>query len=353
MSRFFSERFASLSPYVPGEQPQDMQYIKLNTNESPFPPSPKVAAAVTKEEVERLRLYSDPESRLLTQAIARACGVKEENVLATNGSDEILAFCFMAFCDGEREMVYPDISYGFYPVYAKLLGLKVNTVPLKEDLSINVDSFCGIGKNVIIANPNAPTGICLSLEKIEKIVASNKDYVVIIDEAYVDFGGESCIPLVEKYDNLVVIQTLSKSRSLAGGRVGFAVASVPLIQDLKTIKYSFNPYNINRLSAIAGREAMLDAEYFSACTKKIIANREYTVKALAELGFTVLPSKANFIFAKSTLIGGKELYLALKKNGILVRHFDKERISEYVRITIGTREQMEALISLIGKILAE
>ena len=350
MSRFFSSKYSSLEAYNPGEQPKDMQYIKLNTNESPFPPSPKVTE-YAKLESEKLNLYSDPESRALTQKAADLFGVKYENVLMTNGSDEILNFAFMAFCDDKKGIAFPSISYGFYPVFAELNHIPYKEIPLKDDFSINVDDYCNIGMNVVIANPNAPTGLALSVEDIEKIVTTNADSVVIIDEAYVDFGAESVIPLTKKYDNLLVTQTFSKSRSLAGARLGFGIGNEALIADLNTIKYSTNPYNVNRMTSAAGIAALEDNDYYMNNCKTIAENREYTKAELAKLGFETLDSKANFIFTRCDKIGGGEFYLTLKKMGILVRHFSKPIISDYVRITIGTKEQMDALLTATKEIL--
>lgn len=350
MSRFFSSKYSSLEAYTPGEQPKDMQYIKLNTNESPFPPSPKVTE-YAKLESEKLNLYSDPESRALTQKAADLFGVKYENVLMTNGSDEILNFAFMAFCDDKKGIAFPSISYGFYPVFAELNHIPYKEIPLKDDFSINVDDYCNIGMNVVIANPNAPTGLALSVEDIEKIVTTNADSVVIIDEAYVDFGAESVIPLTKKYDNLLVTQTFSKSRSLAGARLGFGIGNEALIADLNTIKYSTNPYNVNRMTSAAGIAALEDNDYYMNNCKTIAENREYTKAELAKLGFETLDSKANFIFTRCDKIGGGEFYLTLKKMGILVRHFSKPIISDYVRITIGTKEQMDALLTATKEIL--
>ncbi|MDD6276164.1 MAG: histidinol-phosphate transaminase [Clostridia bacterium] len=350
MSRFFSSKYKSLEAYTPGEQPRDMKYIKLNTNESPYPPSENVTRAV-KAESERLNLYSDPESRDLTQVIADRYSVGYENVLMTNGSDEILNFAFMAFCDSQKGIAFPNISYGFYPVFAQLNGLPFKEIPLAEDFSINVEDYCNIGMNIVIANPNAPTGLALSLDDIEKIVASNPDSVVIIDEAYVDFGADSAVGLTKKYDNLLVTQTFSKSRSLAGARLGYCIGDEKLINDLNTIKYSTNPYNINRMTSAAGIAAIESDKYYMDNCKKIAETRAYTKSELERLGFTVLDSKSNFLFAKPDKIGGGEYYLTLKKMGILVRHFDKELIKDYVRITVGTPEQMKALIEATEKIL--
>ena len=352
MSRFFSEKYASLDAYVPGEQPKDKKYIKLNTNESPFPPSSSVIDAVSREACE-LMLYSDPESYALTKKCAELYGVSREMVLMTNGSEEILNFAFMAFCDKNRPIVFPDITYGFYPVFAELNGIPYEEIPLTEDYRVNYRDYVGIGKNIVIANPNAPTGIALPISEIEEIVKSNPDNIVIIDEAYVDFGAESAVSLVHKYDNLIVTMTFSKSRSMAGARLGFGIANEALIRDMNTIKYSTNPYNVNRMTAVAGVAALSDNSYYMNNCRIIEENREYTKQRLEELGFSVLPSKANFLFATSPDISGKELYLALKESGILVRHFGKARIKEYNRITVGTRADMDSLISTVEKILKE
>ena len=347
MSRFFTDKFASLTPYTPGEQPRDMQYVKLNTNESPFPTSPAVAAAVA-EQCGKLQLYSDPESTALRAKLAEVYGVKPTQVLVSNGSDEVLNFAFMAYGD---EVVFPDISYGFYPVFAQLNHIPYTQIPLKEDFSIDPQDYMGINKTVVIANPNAPTGLCLPLEDIEAIAKSNPDNVVVIDEAYIDFGGESAIALVDKYENLLVIQTFSKSRSMAGARLGFCIGNEKLIADLNTIRYSTNPYNVNRMTEFAGVAALQDNDYYMANAKTIMENRAWTKKALENLGFSVLDSKANFLFAKSDRIGGEALYKELKSRGVLVRHFNKPRIDAFNRITIGTMEQMKILIRNITEIL--
>ena len=352
MSRFFVDKYSKLVPYTPGEQPKDMNYIKLNTNESPFPPSKEVSEAV-KEEANKLQLYCDPVCTELTNKIAEIHGVSFDEVLATNGSDEILNFAFMAFCDNKNPIVFADITYGFYSVFADLNNIPYEIIPLKDDFSIDINDYIGINKNIVIANPNAPTGRYLEKSDIEKIVSSNPNNIVIIDEAYIDFGGESACTLVHKYDNLLVTGTFSKSRSLAGGRLGFGIGNKALISDLNTIKYSTNPYNVNRLTQVAGTKALENNSYYMDNCKTIIKNREYTEKALTELGFYVIPSKANFVFAKSDKIDGEALYLKLKAKGILVRHFTKERIKDYNRITIGTMEQMNALIQAIKEILKE
>ena len=350
MSRFFSEKYASLTPYTPGEQPKDMQYVKLNTNESPFPPSPAVTAAAA-EQSGKLQLYSDPESTALREKLAQVYGVKPSQVLATNGSDEVLNFAFMAFADEKSPLAFPDISYGFYPVFAELNHIPYTQIPLKDDFSIDPADYMGINKTIVIANPNAPTGLCLSLAQIEEIVKTNPNNVVIIDEAYVDFGAESAVALIDRYDNLLVTQTFSKSRSMAGARLGFGIGNEKLIADLNTIKYSTNPYNVNRMTEFAGVAALEDNAYYMENAKTIMANRQWTREQLEELGFTVLDSKANFLFAKSDRIDGEQLYLQLKKRGVLVRHFTKPRIAPYVRITVGTAEQMQILVDNIKKIL--
>ena len=354
MSRFLAERYATLAAYTPGEQPTDQKYIKLNTNESPFPPSPGVIQAINQDAVAALRLYPDPECGALREQLAARFGFEKENIFVSNGSDDILNFSFMAFCDGNRcGAAFPEISYGFYKVYADLYGVDAKMIPLAKDFSICESDYFGLDRTVVIANPNAPTGIALSVAQIEAILQSNPDNVVLIDEAYVDFGAESCVELVRSYDNLLVVRTFSKSYSLAGGRLGFAIGNQGLIEDLNKIKYSTNPYNINRLTMIAGTEAIKENDYYMQNCRIIEQNRAYTTDALRALGFEVLDSKANFVFARSSQIGGEELYLELKKRGILVRHFSKPAISEFNRITIGTLDEMQALVATVKKILKE
>lgn len=352
MSKYFSKLHKNLKAYTPGEQPRKRKYIKLNTNESPYPPSAGVMAA-TAAEISCLHLYSDPECTELVSLMAARFGVEKENVLMTNGSDEILNFAFMAFCDGEHPIVFPDITYGFYPVFAELNHIPFETIPLCDDFSIDVNDYVGIGKNIVIANPNAPSGLLLSLSDIEKIVSSNPDNVVIIDEAYIDFGGESAVSLIKKYDNLLVTGTFSKSRSMAGARLGFGIASKELIRDLATMKYSTNPYNVNRMTMAAGAAALREDDYYMENCKKIIATREKTKETLEDMDFFVTDSKANFLFAKSDEIGGEELYLKLKEKGVLVRHFSTEKIKEYNRITIGTAEEMSRFTAIVKEILNE
>ena len=353
MSRFMNPRYATLEAYTPGEQPRDRKYIKLNTNESPYPPSPEVMKAVTQAEIEDLRLYSDPEGTLLRESLAGLYGLKAENVFLSNGSDDILNFSFMAFCGGAVEAMFPDITYSFYPVFAELNGVSYQTVPVKADFSIDPSDYYHAGKFIVIANPNAPTGMALSREEIRGIVASNPDRVVLIDEAYVDFGAESAYPLIQEFDNLLVVMTYSKSRSLAGARLGFALGNAALIEDLNKLKYSTNPYNVNRLTLAIGRAAIVSDAYFRNNCEKIIATREKTRTVLEGLGFTVLPSKANFVFIKREGIDGQTLYETLKKRGILIRHFSKDTISQYNRVTIGTEEEMEAFLQAVTEIVME
>lgn len=351
MSRFLSDRFATLTPYTPGEQPRDQQYIKLNTNESPFPPSPRVLAAVNCDEVKKLNLYPDPTASELVKKLAEYYGVEKKNVFVSNGSDDILNFSFMAFCDKKNGAVFPEISYGFYEVYAHLCGIDYKKIPLKEDFSIDPADYFNADGMVVIANPNAPTGLALTLAQVEEIVKSNPDRVVLIDEAYVDFGAESAVALTKKYENLLVVQTYSKSRSLAGARLGFAIANENLIADLNTIKFSTNPYDINRLTQIAGIAALLDADYYKECNKNTAEIREYTKAELKKRGFVMTDSLANFIFVRSDKIKGWDYYFSLKNEGVLVRHFSSDKTKDYVRITIGTKEQMDALLAATDKIL--
>ncbi len=351
MSKFLNSRYSSLEVYTPGEQPKDKQYIKLNTNESPFPPSPKTIAAVNAEEMKDLRLYSDPECSALKKALAAQETVAYDQIFVSNGSDDILNFAFMAF--GEKGVVFPEISYGFYKVFGQLHGLDCETIPLKEDFSIDPWDYQGNGRLIVIANPNAPTGLCLDPEAIEELLKRNPDSLVLIDEAYIDFGGKTCLPLIQEYKNLLVVRTFSKSRSMAGARLGYCFADREIIEDLRKIKYSTNPYNINRLTLAAGTAAAEDGKYYADNCRKIVENREYTSLELEKLGFHVIPSKANFVFAESDRIDGKELYLKLKEHGILVRHFDTEKIRNFNRITIGSMEEMKKFIKTVKEIMEE
>ena len=352
MSKYFSSKFASLEPYVPGEQPQDMSYVKLNTNESPFDP-PKEVVPVIRDAARNIRLYSDPESAELRQAIADYYGLEPENVMATNGSDEALNYAFMAFCDEEHPIVFPEITYGFYPVIATLNNIPFETISLREDYTIDSREYEGINKNICIANPNAPTGIAMALEEIEQIVRTNPDNIIIIDEAYVDFGARSAVPLLYRYDNLLVTQTFSKSRSLAGGRLGFILGAKDLIADMNTLRNASNPYNINRMTAKAGIVTLRENTYFKNSCQAIQFNRRYTSRALEALGFEILPSSANFLFIRSERIGGEELYLRLKEKGVLIRHFSDPKISDWNRVTIGTKVQMDKFLAKVEEIFVE
>ena len=352
MSKFFSDKYASLVPYTPGEQPRDMQYIKLNTNESPYPPSPK-AQALAAEAAGRLQLYPDPECTALVNEMAKLYNVKASQILLSNGSDEVLNFAFMAFCDSKTPALFADITYGFYKVFAQINCLPYIEAPLNDDFTINKADYIGANKTIFIANPNAPTGIALTLDEIEEIVKSNPDNVVVVDEAYVDFGAQSAVSLVDKYDNLLVTQTFSKSRSMAGARLGFGIGCEALINDLKTVKYSTNPYNINSMTLAAGLGCIMDEEYTRKNCAEIMATRQYTADKLKELGFEMTQSLTNFLFCKHPTFDGKKLYKKLKESGVLVRHFNTEKLCQYNRITIGTKEQMDALIQKTKTILED
>lgn len=350
MSRFFSAKYASLKPYVPGEQPRDRRYIKLNTNESPFPPSPK-AQQYAAEAAKNLQLYSDPDCTAITQKAAQLYGLKPSQIFFGNGSDEVLYLAFSAFCDENSPAYFPDITYGFYKVFAQFLGIPAVQLPLDQDFDICIEQYFCVDGTVFIANPNAPTGKLLSLMQICQILEKNPNRVVVIDEAYIDFGGESAVKLINRYDNLLVTQTFSKSRSLAGGRLGMGFGSEALISDLRTAKYSINPYNVNSMTMAAGLGSLEDEAYTRENCRTVMENREHTTGRLRELGFTVLDSMANFVLAGNPAITGAELYSRLKEKGILVRYFDTERLRPYVRITVGTAEQMDALLAAIKEIL--
>ncbi len=348
MSRFLLKRYADMESYTPGEQPRDMEYIKLNTNESPYPPAPDVVECITNTDIELLRLYSDPTGKELKEKLAALYGVKAENVFLSNGSDDILNFAFMAY--GGNGAVFPDITYGFYTVFCDLHGVEYTQIPLKDDFSVDYNEYLGLNKLVVIANPNAPTGMSISVGEIEEIVKANPRSVVVIDEAYVDFGGQSCYRLTEKYENLLVVRTFSKSRCMAGGRLGYAIGCVGLIEDLEKIKYSTNPYNINRLTAKLGIATVEAEDYYREKCKEVIETRTFTKLQLEELGCTVTESDANFLFVRHPVLDGNTVYERLKKHGVLVRHFSKERIKDYNRVTIGTRAQMEKFIDIMREI---
>ena len=352
MSRFFSSRLSALTPYTPGEQPQERKYNKLNTNESPFPPSP-LAQRLARQEAGSLQLYSDPEVKKLVEIGAEVFNVAENEILFTNSSDEALNFCFIAFCDETHPAVFPDITYGFYPVFADINQVPYEEIPLKEDLTIDISDYFQKAGTIFIANPNAPTAIALRRSEIEEILKQNLYNVVVVDEAYVDFGAESCVPLIKEYDNLLVTQTFSKSRSMAGARLGMGIGNPELIRDLNAIKYSINPYNVNSLTSAAGVASLKLDEYNMKNCEIIMETRSRSERALRELGFEMTTSQTNFLFARHPDISGEDLYLELKKKGILIRHFSKERIKDYNRITVGTPEQMEKLTAAIKQILEE
>lgn len=351
MSTFFSGALKNLAPYTPGEQPQDQQYVKLNTNESPYPPSAGVITALNAKEASDLRLYSDPECKELKKALADYYKVEPENIYVGNGSDEALNFAFLSYATDGRGVAFADITYGFYPVFADLYHIPVQIVPLKSDFSIAPEDYYGLNKTIVIANPNAPTGMALSRDAIEGIVKANPDSVVVVDEAYVDFGAESCVELTKIYPNLLVVQTYSKSRSMAGARLGYAIGNAELIRDLETVKFSTNPYNVNRLTLRAGVQAIAEQDYYTENCKKIMDTRAYTKEKLDKLGFTVLDSRSNFLFARKPGTDGGAIYRGLKERGVLVRHFDKDPIRDYNRITIGTQEQMDIFLTKLEELL--
>ena len=350
MSRFLSGALRQLVPYVPGEQPHQRRYIKLNTNESPYPPAPGVLRAVGVEAAD-LRLYPDPEARELKAALAARHHVGPENIFVGNGSDEVLNFAFLAFASDGRGAAFADITYGFYPVFCSLYHIPTRIVPLRENFTLDPEDYYGLGRTIVLANPNAPTGLALGRAQVEEIVKANQDSVVIVDEAYVDFGGESCVELTRRYGNLLVVQTFSKSRSLAGARLGFAVGNRELIADLETIKFSTNPYNVNRLTLRAGAEALAEQRYYDKCCQAIMETRDRTAEQLRGMGFTVLPSRTNFLFVCREGLDGAAIYRGLKDRGVLVRHFDQARIQNFVRVTVGTPEQMNIFLEKLRELL--
>ena len=350
-SPYWSDIVSRLDPYVPGEQPRDQQYIKLNTNESPYPPAPGVARVLTGFDSDALRRYPDPESRELVDALARYHGLASEQVFVGNGSDEVLAHSFNAFFQQEEPLLFPDISYSFYPVYCGLYRIEYVTVPLDDRLEIDIAGYRRANGGIILPNPNAPTGIALGLAAIRALLADNPESVVVIDEAYVDFGAESAVALIDEFPNLLVVQTFSKSRNLAGLRLGCALGHPQLIEALQRIKNSFNSYPVNQLSSAIGIAALADEAYFRKCRDRIVANRDRVAGSLAKLGFELLPSSANFVFAHHPDRDAGELYRALREAGILVRYFDKPRIDQYLRISIGSEAECDALLGALGEIL--
>ena len=352
MKRFWSKRIRDIIPYTPGEQPGNKQFIKLNTNECPYPPSPKVLEAIRQAADGRLRLYSDPECTQLRQAVAGREGIKPEQVFCGNGSDEILAFAFQAFFDPGREVVFPGITYSFYPVYTDFFGLSRREIPLNPDFSVPVDLLCGGNGGVVLANPNAPTGIAVGLDAVEKILRANSGVVVIVDEAYVDFGARSAVGLIGKYPNLLVVRTASKSRALAGLRVGWAMGDENLIAALRCVRDSVNSYTVDRLAQAGAAAAVEDEEYFQAVRHKVMDTRAWADRALRQKGFTVLPSQANFLFIRHPDRGGGELLSGLRERGILVRRWDRPEIENWLRVSIGTQEDMEALVRALDGLVS-
>ena len=352
MTKYWSSTVHRLDPYVPGEQPQDQPYIKLNTNENPYPPSPSVIARLKDTAGEKLRLYPDPECAQLKQAIAHYYNTSSKSVFVGNGSDEVLAFAFLAFFDSDKKLRFPDISYSFYPVYCSLYDISFEKVPLNAALEIDVEDYQLSNGPIIIPNPNAPTGIALSLGEIESLVEANPDAVVTIDEAYVDFGAQSAISLIGKYPNLLVTQTFSKSRSLAGLRCGFAMGNENLIEALERVKNSFNSYPLDQFAIKGAVAALEDEDYFQEMRLKVITTRSRTRAALDKLGFKILESSSNFLFISHPKFPAKNLYEQLKSQGILVRHFAKPRIDNYLRVSIGTDEEMDRFFSVISGLVS-
>ena len=350
MSRFWSPVVHNLSPYVPGEQPKRDGVIKLNTNENPYPPSPRALAAIAAA-TDRLRLYPDPRASVLRETIAARYGVAPEQVFVGNGSDEVLAHTFQALLKHDAPLLFPDITYSFFPVYCRLYGIGYEEVPLDVAMRVQIADYRRPCSAIVLPNPNAPTGIALSRQSIAALLAEHKDQLVVIDEAYVDFGAESAVPLVASHDNLLVVQTLSKSRALAGLRVGFAVGQPPLIEALERVKDSFNSYPVDCLAIAGAVAAIADEAWFAGTRQRIMASRDALAGALSALGFEVLPSLANFVFARHPRHGGADIAARLRERGVLVRHFQKPRIQDFLRITVGTEEQCGGLIALLRELI--
>ena len=350
MNRYWSKRIQDIVPYTPGEQPKDQRFIKLNTNECPYPPSPKAVEAIREAAGDSLRLYPDPECVDLRAAIAQREGLEISQVFCGNGSDEILAFAFQAFFDSEREVVFPRITYSFYPVYTSFFGLRRREVPMEPDFSSPIDLLCGNNGGGVLANPNAPTGLAVGLDTVEKLLAANPDVVVIVDEAYVDFGADSAAGLVGRYPNLLVVQTTSKSRALAGLRVGWAMGDAGLIDGLRCVRDSINSYTVDRLAQAGAAAAIRDEGYFQSIRRRVMDTREWTERTLREKGFTVLPSQANFLFVSHPGRTGKELLDGLRRRGVLVRWWPIPEIENWLRISIGTEEEMAALSAALEEL---
>ena len=351
MSRYWSDIVSSLTPYVPGEQPRDDGLIKLNTNESPYPPSPRVLESIQATSVDRLRLYPDPESVALRDAVARLNAVERSQVFVGNGSDEVLALAFVALLKHSRPIHFPDVSYSFYPVWAELFGVEYSTIPVRDDFSIDPQAYPPANGGIIVPNPNAPTGMAMGLNSIKSLLDRSEESVVVIDEAYVDFGAESAVQLINDYPNLLVVQTLSKSRALAGLRVGFALGDASLIDALNRVKNSFNSYPLDEIAQRAALASIEDQDYFSSSCNKVISTRESLAAELVSLGFEVLPSKANFVLVSHGEHTAQNLFSALRQRKILVRYFDKPRVSNHLRITVGTPESVETLLEALRDIV--
>ena len=351
MNQFWSKQIERLDPYVPGEQPQDQRYIKLNTNESPYPPAPAVEQVLKNFDIDRLRRYPDPQSGELVTALAAYHGLEPPQVFVGNGSDEVLAHAFQAFFKKDEAILFPDISYSFYPVYCALYEIAFDRIALDENFRIDLGGYRRANGGIILPNPNAPTGIAIGLAEIRELLADNPESVIVIDEAYVDFGAVSACALIAEFDNLLVIRTYSKSRNLAGIRLGYALGHADLIEGLQRIKNSFNSYPVDCLASAVGLASLADEDYFQACNQRIIASRERLAQALTGLGFEVLPSSANFIFTRHPAGSAEALYLGLKAAGILVRYFKTARIDDCLRITVGTDNECNALIDALKNIL--
>lgn len=347
--REWERNIRKVDPYVPGEQPKFSDMIKLNTNENPYPPSPKVAEKIKKLNADKSRLYPAPACDSLISAISDYYGLNEDEVFVGVGSDDVLAVAFMTFFNGSKPILFPDITYSFYDVWANLFRIPFETQPLDDNFNIRKEDYYKENGGVVIANPNAPTSVCVDVDFIRDILDHNKESVVIIDEAYIDFGGESALPLINEYDNLLVVQTFSKSRSMAGMRIGYAMGNAKLIKAMQDVKYSYNSYTMNYTSLELGAEAIKDDAYFKSTNKKIINTRERVMKELKELGFTFPDSKANFLFITHKSVSANELFKALRKENIFVRYFDKPRINNYLRVTIGTDEEMNTFLDFLRK----
>ncbi len=352
MSRFWSELASGLTPYVPGEQPRGTKLVKLNTNENPYPPAPGVMQALAAVNADHLRRYPEPTSLALREALARREALSPEQVFIGNGSDEVLAHAFAGLLRHDAPLLFPDISYSFYPVWCDLYGVESRSIALRDDFSIDVGDYRAGAGAILIPNPNAPTGVLLPLADIQRLLEANRDAVVVIDEAYIDFGGDSAVTLVPEYDNLLVVQTMSKSRSLAGLRVGMAYGQTELIEALVRVKDSFNSYPLDTVAQMAALASVEDEAWLQECCGRVVATRERSVARMGELGFEVLPSAANFVFARHPGKPAAELFAALRERQIIVRYFGKPRISEYLRISIGTDEEMDALCAALADILA-